>query len=297
MNSLFMRCYFTASAISVFYFLNLVSPPAFATEHVRWHLMDYPPLYFIDGPDKGKGAADIVQKMIIERLGNGYTHESLVVNDARSRKESKSGINACFVGGVYNDPDYVSSIPVAAILPHLIVIKDGQQKQFGDNTTISLKRLLKNNSLTLGVQKDRSRGEILDRIIQEHRHQKNVQIRGLYTLPTLLKMIHRERIDYTIDYSYWVQNAIKQNKLKSDIAFLQIEENIGTIMRGGVVCTKNDWGKRIIKKINAILAELRPTKEYRKIFIDLGYIPVGFEKQFWEIYETQVLQVQPEKIL
>ncbi len=263
-----------------------------ATEEIRWHIMDYPPLYIIDGPNKGKGAADILQKMLIDRLGNEYRHSSILVNDARSRHESKNGINACFVGGVYQDPDYISSIPVAAIPPHLIVIKKGNLKRFGDQRSVALKTLLDNENLVLGVQKDRSRGAILDGIIQQHKRRQNVKVRGLFTLPVLLKMISRDRIDYTIDYAYWVQQAIAHNKLKGEYDFIQIEENEGTIMRGGVVCTKNDWGREIIRKIDNILVDIRPTQEYRNIFIQLGYFPKGFETQFWEIFEREVLQVK-----
>jgi len=262
-------------------------------ETIRWHQMDYPPLYILEGPDKGKGAADILQQMLIERLGPKYQHSSIVVNDARSRHESKKGINACFVGGVYNDPDYYSSIPIAAVYPHMVVIKRGRKTQLThQENTISLDALLGNRKLTLGLQKDRSRGEVLDTLIQKYKGEDNIRTSGLYSLTSLLKMILHDRIDYTIDYAYWVQHTIKQNGLEDQFDFIEIQENQGTIMRGGVVCTKNEWGKGVIKKIDRILVDIRPLPEYRKIFEDLGYIPQGFEKEYWEIYERAVLQIE-----
>lgn len=272
--------------------LSLLTSNVSAKEMIRWHQMDYPPLYFLQGPNKGNGAAEILQRMLIERLGSEFQHTSVVVNDARSRHESKKGVNACFVGGVYKDSDYYSSIPVVAIYPHLLVIRKDNRGLFSQASQISLNELLRNEGLILGLQKDRSRGALLNAIIETHAHQKNVQTSGLYTLQNLLKMISHGRIHYTIDYSYWIQNSIQQTGLDDQFDFIPIKENQETIMRGGVVCTRNEWGKKIIQRIDEILVDLRPRPEYKKIFSDLGYIPRGLETEFWDMYNQQVLQVE-----
>jgi uncharacterized protein (TIGR02285 family) len=194
----------TTVAISLLVILFLL--PAWAQaerekgDSITWFILDLPPFFVTKGPDKGKGLADQIQKMVSERL-DGYRFSNKVANASRIAKELKEDKCVCFAGEFYGNPGFLTSVPTILLLPHNIIVRKKDLHLFGNGNNASLKRLLQNKNLILGTTSDRVYGPELDIVLNKHAGGKNIYRRsGKDTLDGLLGMLIKGRVDYLIEY-------------------------------------------------------------------------------------------------
>ena len=261
----------TTVAISLLVILFLLPAWAHAErekgDSITWFILDLPPFFLTKGPDKGKGLADQIQKMVSERL-DGYRFSNKVANASRIAKELNEDKRVCFAGEFYGNPGFLTSVPTIVLLPHNIIVRKKDLHIFGDENNVSLRKLLQNKNLILGTARDRLYGPELDIVLKEHARAENIYRRsGKDTLDGLLGMLIKGRIDYLIEYP------------------------VSITYRGAIRCPDTEWGRKIINDINKILVKIRALPEYRKIIKDWT-VPPGKEEKYWKIYEEQVLNVR-----
>jgi uncharacterized protein (TIGR02285 family) len=259
---------------------------------ITWLVLDLPPFFVTKGPDKGKGVADRIQQMVSDRL-KGYRSRSQVANTSRIARELREDKNVCFAGEFYGNPDFLTSAPTIALLPHNVIVRKKDVHLFGDGKKITLKELLQNKDLILGTAKDRLYGPELDHVLKPYAEAKNIYRRsGKDTLDGLLGMLLKGRIDYLIEYPVSIRYAAKRAGVENRIAMISIEENSGaSLIRGAIRCPDTEWGRRTIHEINKVLWELRPSPQYRNIVRDWA-VPPGKADEYWKIYEDQILNVR-----
>ena len=109
-------------------------------------------------------------------------------------------------------------------------------------------------------------------------------------------MMLKGRVDYLVEYPVAVNYAAKKAGVWDQLAILAIEENSDAPpIRGAIRCTDTDWGRKVIEVVNAILRKIRPSEGYRKI-VKEWVVPPGREKEYWKIYESQVLRPAEEDV-
>jgi uncharacterized protein (TIGR02285 family) len=259
---------------------------------ITWLVLDLPPFFLTKGPDKGKGVADQIQQMVIDRL-KGYRSCTLVANASRIARELREDKCVCFAGEFYGNPDFLTSAPTIALLPHNVIVRKEDAHLFGDGKKISLKELLRNKDLILGTAKGRLYGPELDAVLKRHAGSAHIYRRsGKDTLDGLLGMLLKGRIDYLIEYPVSIRYAAGKAGVADRIAMIPIEENSDApLIRGAIRCPDTKWGRLAIKDINKVLLELRPSPQYRNIIQDWA-VPPGKEEAYWKIYEDQILNVK-----
>lgn len=80
-----------------------------------------------------------------------------------------------------------------------------------------------------------------------------------------MAMMHRGRLDYIIGYPIEGQFLNKALGGKSTIESFPIE-GMPDYFLGYIGCPKNEWGKEVITKINAVLQSHRNTPEYHAAY-------------------------------
>ncbi len=260
--------------------------------HITWLILDLPPFFLTDGPDKGSGLADRIQEMVAERL-SGRRHRYEVANASRIARELKKDRHVCFAGEFYGNSGFLTSAPTVALLPHNIIFRREDAHRFGGADTVSLNLLLKNRNLVLGTAQDRLHGPELNRVLERHAGAAHIYRRsGKDTLEGLLKMLLKGRVDYIIEYPASIRYMAKMADAEERIAMVGIEENSqAPLIRGAIRCPDTEWGRQMIRKINDILIDIRSSPEYRKAVRDWA-LPPGREKEYWKIYEEQILNVK-----
>jgi len=258
---------------------------------ITWLVLDLPPFFLTEGPDQGKGVADRIQRMVTDRL-KGYRSRSEGANASRIARELIKDRHVCFAGEFYGNPDFLTSVPTIALLPHTIIVRKEDAHLFGDGKKVSLERLLENSDLVLGIAKDRLHGPELDRVLKKHEGATHIYRRtGKDILDGLLGMLLKGRIDYLIEYPVSIRYAAKKAGAEDRLATITIEENSGApLIRGAIRCPDTEWGRNAIQEINKVLLEIRPSPEYRSIIRDWA-VPPGKEAAYWKTYEEQVLNV------
>ncbi|MBW1782229.1 MAG: TIGR02285 family protein [Deltaproteobacteria bacterium] len=259
---------------------------------ITWLILDLPPFFVTKGPDKGRGIADEIQQMVSDRL-DGYRSHSRVANASRIARELREDTCVCFAGEFYGNPDFLTSVPTIALLPHAIIVRKEDAHRLGDGKKVSLERLLQHEDLIFGTAKGRLYGPELDPILRKHRGATHIYMRsGKDTLDGLLGMLLKRRVDYLIEYPVSLRYAAKRAGIEDRIAMILIEENAGAPpIRGAIRCPDTEWGRRTIQEINKVLLEIRSSPQYRKIIRDWA-VPPGREGEYWQMYQNQILNVR-----
>ena len=256
---------------------------------ITWLKTDFPPVSIPEGKDAGEGIMDKIIDLMISDLPD-YHHQSRVANIKRIMTEFEQGQDVCAGGFIITEErseiGYFSKYPSTFLPPVQIVIRREDRKIFESSGIRSLEDLLMNKSLKLGLSSKMAYGKKIDSLVEKHKAKANIFFRhGDDITKSLLRMLLKKRIDYTIAYPWMVEYMLKPEQVDK-LTFIPVKETQVPIMHY-VMCSKTDWGLRVIEKINAILKKERPTKRYRSIFEK--WLPKSEIERYRREYEIQFL--------
>jgi len=109
--------------------------------------------------------------------------------------------------------------------------------------------------LTLGVNEGRSFGIFLDAQIADLETHNLVIRSGIESTRSLVKMLLKDRIDYTIEYPVNVHKVLKATQNKTSLSSIKIAGAPNYIV-GYVACSKGAIGEQTIKDVNSALQKL-----------------------------------------
>lgn len=237
----------------------------YAKEALTWMILDWPPWMIIEGEDKGMGRFNNILKIAQENLPE-YDHVTEKMNWARFWHEVENNKNICYPFGlksVKREKIVYYSAPHTFVLPNAIIMKKETAQILGNPKSYSILQLLKDDRLKGYAEKNRSFTKKVDSIMKDQEPGSNL-IRVSESTESLLKMIIMGRIDYTIEYP--IVAAYYQRKLSASGSLVSIPiDEMAPFSYVHMTCTKNEWGKKIIERWNAVLTKIKPTEEYRKI--------------------------------
>jgi len=272
----------------------------FAKDKIEWLILDIPPSFIVEGKFKGEGLDGKVMYSLQKQLSE-YDHTTLIVNETRAFQMFWQGKNACYQGPIWSpERDKIAHFSLnSVIVPTFSILMKNStyNKYYKGLKSISLKNLLNENKLILGYVKDRSYGEVVMPIISQYCNKRNCFIYEGESFSTgLIKMIAANRIGYIIEYPWvaeYYRSIISQDDVK--LRILQIDElKDNQYVWAGTACTKNNWGKEIINKINDILKKEIPTQRWRGIvepWLDENAVP-EYRKAYNKIILKQIQKGQ-----
>jgi uncharacterized protein (TIGR02285 family) len=261
---------------------------------ITWIENDFPPVWILNGIYKGTGGAELIQNLLQKKLTQ-YNHKKIRTNVTRYRYMIKNGEKVCDCA-TFKTADrakymYFSVIPASFIMANGIITKKIKLHKFGDSSEISLNETLKNQKLILGITKDRKFGDLIDTVLEKYKDNRNIYSRVAGDLTKgLVEMLIHDRVDYILGYDWELQYLTKQfwsKKKANSLTFLPLKETKHYLM-SYIVCSKTDWGKKVISNINKILIEEVPKDGYRKIWEQWMSNKKLYRKLYKEIYLKQV---------
>ena len=282
--------------LTTFFFAIIIFPVKLsAGVSITWVEADFPPIWIMEGSDKGNGILDGFISIYEKNLPE-YEHHHVTANITRILSMMKDGQNVCHAG-ILKSSDRESfiyfSIPNCITNLHNIVFKKSRMNSLvGDSKSLSLEAILKSTELKLGVSKNNSYGVTIDKILEKHKENKNILYRsGQDNHLGLLRMLKEDRIDYMIGYPWEIAYIASRMDLRDEIYTVDITELEGQQwILSYVGCTKNEWGRQVIEKLNAILPRVRATDEY--LFHFLKWFPDNIRPEVKKAYEERVLNVK-----
>ena len=253
--------YFTVAAV---YFFLFCSSSGYAKDTIVWAVADRPTSYILEGQDKGRGVVDEVYSVLFQNISD-YDHKTDVMNFARILEQMDKGEKQCACGFRKPEREIVGyfSIPAIIALPFSVVAKKGRLDEiYGDGESISLKNLLENKKLKGGVTKKRSYGDITQMIIE---HEKKGTLYVQSSTRNLMKMLAAERLDYIIEIPSFTRYIAKQLNNEDLFTTYAIKETNNKVLIAHIFCTKNEWGRVVIDRIDNVLRKERKSSDYIEI--------------------------------
>ena len=267
-----------------------------AGDSVTWMEADAPPFFIHKGEYKGQGYEDVVTDILVKNLPE-YTQDKITANLSRHFYNFKQGQKVCNVG-LYKTPEREEflyfSIPSFFTLPTVLVIRKDRYMDFGGSKTVRLDALLKNGKVTIGRAKKRSYGKYVDAILDKYQDRNNIFVFEEDEFShNFLQMLDLGRLDAMISLPEEAIYQAEQMGFKDEIMTLTIEENqVGyDSWLSSVGCSKTEWGKKIIKRINQILLTQRPTKKYREAYE--RWLDDSSLENYRKLYDTIFLKGSP----
>ncbi|MCP4112846.1 MAG: hypothetical protein GY749_46200, partial [Desulfobacteraceae bacterium] len=161
---------------------------------------------------------------------------------------------------------------------------------FGSSPKISLADTLKNQKLILGITKDRKFGGRIDQILENHKGGNIYGRTGSDLTKGLVSMLLGDRVNYILGYDWELQYLVKQfwsSEKADELIFLPIQET-KPYLSSYTACSKTDWGRKVIDKIDKILTEEIPKKQYRGIWEQWMSNKELYRKLYNEVYLKQI---------
>ncbi|KGJ89157.1 hypothetical protein [Colwellia psychrerythraea] len=145
------------------------------------------------------------------------------------------------------------------------------------------------STYTLGVNDGRSFGIFLDAQIAALEKHNLVVRSGTESTTSLVKMLIKDRIDYTIEYPVNVHRVLKETAANISLESLEIVGSPSYIV-GYVACSKSAVGKHVIKDINAALQKLYHSADFYQAhtrYLDKNDI-ANFNRAYQETFQVGV---------
>lgn len=250
--------------------LSIPTVQAVQNNTIVWLRLDFPPFEINAGPFKNQGIVDVIKQSVQRGLPDYQHVDGGLVNNDRLIASMKN-TNVCHAA-MLKTPEYepISYLSVAiGMMPsHVIFTTPGvYQDKFNSVSMVSLSALLKDPKFMLGLP-SRSMGATIDGIVKAHQGQSNIFNRYTASANGLIRMLLGSRFDYLIGYPAEVTLWNKTNPDQPLVA-IRLSETDGQYTFGRVGCSRNDWGKKIVEKVNQYLDKHRLTES----FIKEGYLP------------------------
>ncbi|MCP3922169.1 MAG: TIGR02285 family protein [Desulfobacterales bacterium] len=261
---------------------------------ITWIENDFPPVWIVKGTYKGTGGAQLIQNLLKKKL-TGYNHRKIRTNVTRFRYMMKNKEKICDCA-TFKTPDrekymYFSAIPASFIMANGIITKKSSLHRFSDSPEISLNDTLKDKELILGVTSDRKFGDQIDTVLEKYKGSRNIYNRIAGDLTNgLVGMLIYDRVDYILGYDWELQYLVKKfwsPKKAEGLIFLPLKETKPYLM-SYIVCTKNEWGKKVINDINQILIREVPKKGYRNIWEQWMSNKKLYRKLYKDVYLKKI---------
>lgn len=255
---------------------------AAATDQIIWGKHHVPPYMIREGEWAHQGIFDLTLDVIKENLPQ-YQHVELAAPFPRVISEIKKGSHWCYIG-MLKTPEREAygyfSLPTSIFLPLRIIVRRDHMAQF--KAPQSLQALLQSRQFTTSVMRDRSYSPTVDKLLAAYPPKENYseQVEAI-------SMLLAGRIDYMIELPLLAFDQARLMKRPGELVAIPTQE-ADEIVYNRVMCSKNEWGRKVIEQINKVLITNRSKPYYRSI-VEKWHDPESVA-EIRRIYDTVFLK-------
>lgn len=274
------------SGLFILFVVNFPVSEAFAKDTIYWHVNHLPPSTILSGPDKGQGFVDLILKQITQELPN-YDHQVVTSSLARSLLNMEQGKQVCVPAMIPTEERktkmYFSQFSIVHPNNRIVMLSQG-------DGYIDIVQSLSDSKKILGIDQGRSYGKAIDDIILALGESENIFRRSNFEVDDLIRMVNLGRLDYTIAYPFQVEYYLKQNNLMNEPVFTLLKvKGVTPYTMGSFACSKNNWGKQVIKEINGVLAKIKATDRYKEA-MTTWWEKEAQDPEFMQYYQTHFIK-------
>ncbi|MGB3209542.1 MAG: TIGR02285 family protein [Desulforhopalus sp.] len=274
--------------------LFLLPTRGWTKDSIVWMEAVAPPFFIHEGNLQGQGYEDLITDILKENLPE-YEHSHMLANLSRHYQQWKQGEKACGLA-MFKTPERQEfayfSIPSVFTLPSVLIIHKEKFNTFGGTKEVSLSKILQSKTVVIGRSANRSYGVEFDNTLNTYGNEQNIfTYEGPQLSLNLFKMLLAGRIDALPGLPEEAMYLAEKMGIRGQIMTLNIIENQVNhdASLTYVACSKNDWGKKAIADINAVLRQQRPTEKYRDAY-ERWLDPSSIEK-YRKLYKEVFLSI------
>lgn len=235
-----------------------------AKDTITWANLHFPPWMILKGESAGQGVWDALLKEVIANLPE-YDHEMVDMKNVRYEELARQQAHVCKVY-YFKTPEREEvlhySVPSVVFLANYVVMRNEKARELGNPASISLERLLNDTRFTGTFIAGRSYGKEIDPLLQKHKGMSHLLFRVLDN-QNLFEVLGLGRTDYILEFP--AVRSFFEHDLDIHPAVANISiEGITPYNVTYVTCVKNEWGKRVIEKVDDILKRYIPTPAHRE---------------------------------
>lgn len=228
----------------------------YAKNEIVWFQNQRPPWMINSGEFKNTGYGDKIRQHF-ESVLSEYDHKLIPINPSRFFKEMNNYNNLCY-GPLMKmksiKDNFYWSNPIYAIPKQEIIVLESTFKELGSPKEVSIEELLKNENYIFGKL-----AHLNHYPIKKFEHQKNIlTISTMASTRNLLNMMQKKRIDWIYDFPLYIKWHTMQlgNIMNENYKTIEVKETKqNNKIIAHMICKKNDFGKKIIEKINKNLSK------------------------------------------
>lgn len=229
---------------------------------VPWAVTDWAPFYILKGASADDGKMDRLRKVLEEQMPD-YSFVAFTADSPRLIELWQMSKNVCS-GATIKTPEREKWAYFTAFvhqIPDDLILFTAKPELFTHQKSISLHKILKDEKFKGVFAQNRSYGIENDQLIQKAIPRVQVQIfpEGY---KSLYKMVEKKRFDYSIEYASVIRayNEEISPQLPLSIIKLESEEPMRVFYFS---CTKNEWGRKIVRAVDQAVQNLAKSNKYR----------------------------------
>ena len=238
---------------------------------IIWQVTNWPPFMIIN-ENKIEGQYSKLLQVLEKNLPE-YKHKHKNMQWSRVWHSIKYGTNVCNIFAFKNaerEKYTAFSKPFSIFLSNHIIMKKTTAKKLRINTkeAYSLNKLLNMQSIKGSLMLNRSYSAQVDKLLLDNKSNSNVE-RKVLNSKSSLRFLDAGRTDFILEYPSIIEDLKQSIKINEDLVYIKIKE-IPTYAWGYVACSDNEWGNKLINKINKIISKKKNTSEYQEIINMMG---------------------------
>ena len=292
-------CLFRLILVLITIFPAAVSPAAGDDLPViRWISSNWIPAWINEGPEKGRGYASRMQRLVQAALP-GFRHEERWYSIPRLTRELFEREDSCFSSGFYqwanpetgrSREDIIWSAPVYLFYWHGLTMLAETRARLPEGQELFLADVIADRSLRLGLERGRDYGPALTPVLEAHQDETHLLYSGgdKKQAANQYRLLLRGRVDYLVDYSYMLEYAGRDLGLPDRFVFVPLADHETPYGLGAIICNNSPRGHAVIRALNKALVTLRRTTEFRAINSDWFMIR-GREEEYWRLWDQELL--------
>lgn len=233
----------------------------YSKDTIKWMTFDWKPAMSLDAATgKITGGLSGNQLLLISKEITDYNHVYIPMNWGRFwdlvRKKNENICNCVTVKTEEREGFAEFSEPVAIALPLSVIMRKDSAAEIGNPKSVSIVELMKDSRVTGGLIQERSYTEAIDSLLSIHEKKSNISRYVVNTENSVLMLLFN-RMDYILEYPSLLETKLA-GRTRAEVDKLVVIPIIETdpYYFVYVACTKNEWGKKAIIRINKALEKL-----------------------------------------
>ncbi|WP_342616356.1 TIGR02285 family protein [Rhodoferax sp. GW822-FHT02A01] len=231
-----------------------------------WMVQDVPPGFILVNGKPTEGIFDKVIQLVTDDWPE-VEHDFVEVTIPRGLANLSGGVESCFAG-VLMTPEretFAYYSLMYQLVPLQLIVRPEAISRIPMNALgeVLLESLLGRADVRGIIEPQRSYGPLADAYLRRRGPTLGISnaIRSDSGASTL-KMLMLNRADYTLEYDFILayQQARSPELKASGLRALPIAGSTGPLV--GFACPRTDWGRRVIKKIDALMVRNSRRPEY-----------------------------------